>query len=145
MRVTHSIGPCLQLAKPSSRLCKILTKESLTCALRPAQSGAIWHLLDIAFVTYAGKCLPTRHPRLSWAPVPWPLCTAMLAVCQRNGWALLLLSFTNAKSAKPADITCQAQQWATWSCGFCHLFPTAAGKESSKFKPFRWFVKTWKE
>lgn len=59
---THQaiLPPC---AKSSS-------KESLTGALRPAQSGTTWHLSDIAFVTYAGKCLPTRHLCLSWAPVP---------------------------------------------------------------------------
>lgn len=41
-----------------------------------------------------------------------------------------------------ADITCQAQQWTTWPCGFCHLFPRAAGKEGSEFKPIKWSVIT---
>lgn len=42
-----------------------------------------------------------------------------------------------------ADITCQAQQQTAWPCDFCHLFPTAEGKECSKFKPITWSVIIW--
>lgn len=42
-----------------------------------------------------------------------------------------------------ADITCPAQQWTTWPCGSCHLFPRAAGKECSEFKTIKWSVITW--
>lgn len=52
---------------------KSSSKESLTRALRPTQSGTIWHLPHIAFVTCTRICLPVRHLCLSWVLVPQPL------------------------------------------------------------------------
>lgn len=117
--------------------------ESLTWALRPAQSGTIWHLSGIACVTYARKCLPTRPLGFSWAPAHSHLSTAVLATCQHNCWALPLLSFNTTTSAKPYRPHLPGSAGTTWHCGSCYFFPRAAGKECSKCKTIRWSVITW--
>ena len=78
------------------------------------------------------------------------LGTGIIATCTLLLWqciSMIATHFSCFRSIAPrppslADITCQAQRWTTWPCGFCHLFPRAAGKEASKFKPIKWSVIT---
>lgn len=96
-----------------------------------------------------GFCYLCWEPSAYPAPLPLlgPSIIATYALLFWQCVSMIATHFSCFCSIPPhlpslADITCQAQQWTTWPCGFCHLFPRAAGKEGSKFKPIKWSVIT---
>lgn len=96
-----------------------------------------------------GFCCLCREMSAHQATLPL-LGTSIIATCALLLWqcvSMIASHFSCFRSTPPrlpslADITCQAQQRTTWPCGFCHLFPRAAGKEGSKLKPIKWSVIT---
>lgn len=112
------------------------SKESLTGALRAAQQvpyGVCQTLL----------CYLCLNMSAHQASLPL-LGTGATATCVPLRWQCVstiaghFCCFHSIPPClpRPADITCQAQQWTTWHCNLCHLSPRAAGNECSNFKPY---------
>lgn len=143
--VSHSAGPCLPFIRPSCSPVQNPHPKNHSQVLsdQPSQvpHGICQTLLLLPML--GNVCLPgisASHGHQYHSHLCALLLWQRVSTIAGHFWCFHLIP---PCPPSLADITCPPQQWTTWPCGFCHLFPRAAGKECSEFKPVKWSVITW--